>query len=227
MTAHVACRRRSRSSISRTPSPTSPAPPSAPFAPATAPRRPPLGALALYLTLVALGGEQRDEFPDGNRKMARASQGELAKLSGLSVSSVKRAISALTAAGLVSERQQPQHAMKTTAVYRLIDPSDSVDCRRATNSERPHARPTDRPQPHRRQLTTRPTDRPQRTDDSPRADRPTAHSATNRPLSEPACAHVNASQTTTDQQNQPPSGAEQQRTRITWGRGCFGCRAAV
>ncbi|MFP5380024.1 MAG: hypothetical protein ACLGHP_09810 [Vicinamibacteria bacterium] len=33
----------------------------------------PFGALALYLTFVALGGEQRDQFPDGNRRVARAS----------------------------------------------------------------------------------------------------------------------------------------------------------
>ena len=67
----------------------------------------PFGALALYLTLVGLGGEQRDQFPDGNRRIARASQPELAKLSGLSVSSVKRAAAALVAAGLVAELAQP------------------------------------------------------------------------------------------------------------------------
>ena len=86
--------------------------------------RPPLGPLALYVTLVALGGEQRDDFPDGNRRIARASQPELAKLSGLSVTSVKRALAVLKRAELVLERPQPEHALKTKAVYRLVDPGE-------------------------------------------------------------------------------------------------------
>ena len=86
--------------------------------------RPPLGPLALYVTLVALGGEQRDDFPDGNRRIARASQPELAKLSGLSVTSVKRALAVLKRAELVLERPQPNHALRTKAVYRLVDPGE-------------------------------------------------------------------------------------------------------
>ena len=86
--------------------------------------RPPLGPLALYVTLVALGGEQRDSFPHGNRRIARASQPELAKLSGLSVTSVKRALAQLKRAELVLERPQPDHALKTKAVYRLVDPGE-------------------------------------------------------------------------------------------------------
>ena len=86
--------------------------------------RPPLGPLALYVTLVALGGEQRDSFPDGNRRIARASQPELAKLSGLSVTSVKRALAVLKRAELVLERPQPDHALKTKSVYRLVDPGE-------------------------------------------------------------------------------------------------------
>ena len=167
---------------------------------------PPLGPLALYLTLVALGGEQRAEFPDANRRTARASQPELAKLSGLSVSSVKRALAALTAAGLIRERPQPQNALKTTAVYHLIDPADgSLRGGNGARAVRPHAdrrsahSPTDdRSQPDR--LTGRSP-----TDDSPVRDRPTAHGATDEPINEPARAHVKLSQTTTDPQNQLPS----------------------
>jgi hypothetical protein len=84
--------------------------------------RPPLGPLALYVTLVALGGEQREQFPDGNRRIASASQPELAKLSGLSVTSLKRALAVLKAAGLVVEQPQPERALKTKAVYRLVEP---------------------------------------------------------------------------------------------------------
>lgn len=88
--------------------------------------RPPLGPLALYVTLVALGGEQRDQFPDANRRIASASQPELAKLSGLSVTSLKRALAVLKAAGLVVEQPQPERALKTKAVYRLVDPDGQV-----------------------------------------------------------------------------------------------------
>ena len=176
----------------------------------------PLGPLALYLTLVALGGEQREQFPDGNRRTARASQGELAKLSGLSVSSVKRAVSALTTAGLISERLQPQHAMKTTTVYRLIDPSDA-DVRANHHAARSQA---DRRIAHSQTYDSSQADQPtghRATDDGPGADRPTARSATNEPVSDPACAHVKEGQRTTDQQNQLPSDAEQQRRATSGG----------
>ena len=166
----------------------------------------PVGALALYLTLVALGGEQRDEFPDANRRAARASQPELAKLSGLSVSSVKRALQTLTRANLILERHQPANALKTTAIYRLIDPAD--DPAHASN-----AIDTDSPQPDRRTAHNHTDDRSQpdgtpvhsQTDDSSLADRSTAHSTTDRPLSEPSRAHVKTSQTTAEQQNSFPS----------------------
>lgn len=162
----------------------------------------PLGALALYLTLVALGGEQRDEFPGANRRTARASQPELAKLSGLSVSSVKRALHTLTRAGLISQRPQPQHTLKTTAIYRLVDPADDVRPLGADRSQpdqqTAHSRTDDSSQPDRPTVHNR-------TDDSSQADGSTAHSATDRPLSEPARAHVKTSQTTTDQQNPVPS----------------------
>ena len=167
---------------------------------------PPLGPLALYLTLVALGGEQRAEFPDANRRTARASQPELAKLSGLSVSSVKRALAALTAAGLIGERPQPHNALKTTAVYHLIDPADGSQ--RTVNGAhvvRPHA---DRRTAHSPTDDSSQRDRPtghSPTDDSPVSDRPTAHGATDEPVSEPARAHVKLSQRTPDPQNQPPS----------------------
>ena len=69
-------------------------------------------------------------FPDGNRRIARASQPELAKLSGLSVTSVKRALAVLKRAELVLERPQPEHALKTKAVYRLVDPGEHAGRRR-------------------------------------------------------------------------------------------------
>lgn len=167
---------------------------------------PPLGPLALYLTLVALGGEQRNEFPDADRRTARASQPQLAKLSGLSVSSVKRAVSALTAAGLISERPQPPHALKTTTVYRLLDPGD-VDVRLSSstsvNGSQPDRRTAHSPTDDSSQPDRPPGHRP--TDDSSLADRSTGRSATDQPFSEPPCAHVKTSQRTTDQQNQPPS----------------------
>lgn len=166
----------------------------------------PVGPLALYLTLVALGGEQRDEFPDANRRTARASQPELAKLSGLSVSSVKRALQTLTRANLILERQQPTNALKTTAIYRLIDPTD--DPGHASN-----AIGTDSSQPDRRTAHNQTDDSSQpdrtpvhsQTDDSSLADRSTAHSTTDRRLSEPSRAHVKTSQKTTEQQNNSPS----------------------
>ncbi|MDP8910148.1 MAG: helix-turn-helix domain-containing protein [Chloroflexota bacterium] len=165
----------------------------------------PLGALALYLTLVALGGEQRDEFPDANRRTARASQPELAKLSGLSVSSVKRALQTLTRAGLISERQQPPNALKTTAVYRLIDPADdsghTTNALGAISSQSnqwtTHSQTDDSSQPDRATGHSP-------TDDSSLADLSTAHSATDRPLSQPSRAHVKTRQTTAEQQNTFP-----------------------
>jgi DNA-binding MarR family transcriptional regulator len=166
----------------------------------------PLGALALYLTLVALGGEQRDEFPDDNRRTARASQPELAKLSGLSVSSIKRALGVLTCAGLISERQQPQHMLKTTAVYRLTDPADNpVAAAKATPADRPY---TDRPTGHNSTDDSSQPDRPtvhNPTDDSSQEDQPAAHRPTNQPLSEPSRVRVKASQRTPEDQNHLPS----------------------
>ena len=167
----------------------------------------PLGAVALYLTLVALGGEQRDDFPDANRRTARASQPELAKLSGLSVSSVKRALQTLTCAGLINERQQPPNALKTTAIYRLIDPADNPG--HASN-----ATATDSSQPDRWNAPNQTDDssQPNRTtvhsptNDSSLANRSKAHSATDQPVSEPSYAHVKASQRTPEQQNSFPSG---------------------
>jgi len=122
----------------------------------------PLGPLALYVTLVALAGEQRTEFPDGNRRVARASQPDLAKLSGLSVSSVKRAIATLTAASLLAERAQPAHTLKTTTVYHLIDPStgNTAATKTAAGSQ-PDRSPAHSP-----------------TEDSSASNRPTVHAET-------------------------------------------------
>jgi len=141
---------------------------------------PPLGPLALYVTLVALAGEQRHEFPDGNRRVARASQPELAKLSGLSISSVKRAIALLVDAGLVSEQPQPAHTMKTKLVYRLIDPADPaattviIPAREGSHTDRPtsHNGTDVRPYAH-------PSTAHTGTLACPRPDRPSAHSPTN------------------------------------------------
>jgi predicted transcriptional regulator len=163
----------------------------------------PLGALALYLTLVALGGEQRDEFPDANRRAARASQPELAKLSGLSVSSVKRALQTLTRAGLILERHQPANTLKTTAVYRLIDPADQPAPALAADSSQPdrrtaHNQTDDSSQPDRAPVHSQ-------TADSSPTNRSTAHSTPDRPLNEPSHAHVKTSQTTPEHQNSSPS----------------------
>jgi hypothetical protein len=178
----------------------------------------PFGALALYLTLVALGGEQRDQFPDGNRRIARASQPELAKLSGLSVSSVQRAAGALTAAGLLAAREQAQGTLKTKTIYRLTDPPDdigpvatSVGADRS-QPHRPsgHSRTNVRSQPN-RPLGHSPTDvrsQPNRpsihgaTNVGPQENRSTVQGATDGQLSDPARAHVNLGQRTAEDHNQ-------------------------
>jgi len=164
---------------------------------------PPLGRLSLYVTLVALAGEQRDLFPGGNRRYARASQPELAKLSGLSVSSVKRAITTLKTAGLVIERPQPAAALKTKSVYRLVDPGQQTADHCSANRSQP-----DRPLVHTatdvssqpdRQTVHSQTDvepEPNRwsahspTDASPWTDRSSAPRPTHEPLTDPAYACV-------------------------------------
>ncbi len=178
--------------------------------------RPAFGPLALYLALVALGGEQRDEFPTANRRMARASHPELARLSGLSVSSVKRALDTLKGCGLLVARPQPTDALKTKAIYRLIDPVEHPET--ATPNGAPDAgavatvatahSPTDR------QATAPPTTAHSKTNDSPQPDRSTAHSPTDdssqndrlsahsetdRQATDPTRAHVESQQMTEPQ----------------------------
>jgi hypothetical protein len=178
----------------------------------------PFGALALYLTLVALGGEQRDEFPDGNRRIARASQPELAKLSGLSVSSVQRAAGALTAAGLLSAHAQAPGSLKTKTIYHLTDPPQDDGAPAASavadpsqRDRRAHRSPTDGP------ITAAPMTGHSETDDRSQPDRPSGRGATdvrsveNRPavqgatdgqLTEPARVRVNSGQRAAEDQNE-------------------------
>jgi hypothetical protein len=178
--------------------------------------RPAFGPLALYLALVGLGGEQRNDFPTANRRMARASHPELARLSGLSVSSVKRALDTLKGCGLLVARPQPTDALKTKAIYRLIDPVEHAEA--ATPNGAPDmgaaAAAATAHSPIDRQATARPTtahsdtdDSPQpdrwtarsRTDDSSEDDRSTAHSETDRQATEPIRAHVERQQMTEPQ----------------------------
>jgi len=162
----------------------------------------PFGALSLYLTLVALGGEQRDQFPDGNRRIARASQPQLAKLSGLSVSSVKRAVGALGAAGLVSEREQPQRALKTKTIYRLTDPDDdSAPAKNRTSTDRSQR---DRRTAHSKtdvRSPPNPWTAHSPTDDSSQRNRSPGRRTTDEQLTDPAPAHVKAGQRTAKPQN--------------------------
>jgi len=179
--------------------------------------KPAFGPLALYLTLVGLGGEQRDKFPNANRRTATASQPELARLSGLSVSSVKRALDTLKHAGLLITRPQPDNTLKTTAIYRLIDPVESAATAPiAADISEGQAIETSNDGGFCGPLTVIPTTAHTPTDDSPQPDRPSAHSATDvgsqddrstarsdtdGQLTEPSCARVQHRQIT-DQQIQ-------------------------
>jgi hypothetical protein len=180
--------------------------------------KPAFGALALYLALVALGGDQRSQFPNGNRRTARASQPQLACLSGLSVSSVKRALDRLKACGLLVARPQPPDALKTSAIYRLVEPVEHDDdalLRSVSNESSAGATttahsPTDRPstaQPTPVHSATDDSSQPNRstthnpTDASSVGDRSTAHSPTDRQLTEPTRAHVERPQITEPQNN--------------------------
>jgi hypothetical protein len=182
---------------------------------------PSFGPLALYLALVALGGEQRQEFPDGNRRIARASHPELARLSGLSVSSIKRALEILKRAELLIVRPQPSAALKTAAVYRLTDPTTSNTDHLLTSPRGCQPRSAAGPDHPATtgQLTTTPTTDHTDTDDSPPQHRPTGHpgtddsspgnrstvhSAPDRQSNEPTRAYVRPSQITDAQNNHLP-----------------------
>ena len=180
----------------------------------------PFGALALYLSLVALGGDQRDQFPDGNRRVARASQPELAKLSGLSVSSVKRAVLALTAAGLVTEREQPHHALKTKTIYRLTDPSEhhspahnGAGADRSQADQRTaHSDTNAQSQPDRRTAHSP-------TNDSSQANPSSDLRATDGQLAGLTRAYVKLGQTTADEQNQKTPSLSDDRASARDGGG--------
>ena len=156
---------------------------------------PPVGTLALYVSLVARAGEQRSDFPDGGRRIARVSQADLARLSGLSVSSVKRALRILKDAGLLIEDARQPNALKTMSVYRLVDAAEA-------SAEPPSADgAADRPQPESQMAHSG-------TDDRSQPNSPMGHSRTDDgSQSNPRMVHSR-----TDDGSQPNSRIARSRT---------------